>query len=101
MAVTTIFPLDVMAGPTLNAEGIVSPTLVTVPTDQLLLAAKLYVTPLIVNVLVVGTGVYPSTDSISRLVIGAADVTKPLLFTANFKKLSLAYTSLFTAFSNS
>ena len=39
---------------------------------------------------------YPSTDSISRCVTGVADVTNPLAFTANFKKVLLPYTSLFT-----
>jgi hypothetical protein len=93
---TLIFPLDVTGAPTVNAAGIVSPTLVTVPTDQPLLADRLYVTPLIVSVLVLGTGTYPNTDSISKFVIGAADVTSPLPLTANFKNVLVPYILLLT-----
>ena len=52
-----MFPLLVTGGPTVNPEGIFIPTLVTVPTDQVLLDARFCVKPLIVRVLVVGTGV--------------------------------------------
>jgi hypothetical protein len=87
---TLIVPFVPVAGaPTVNAEGIVNPTETRVPTDQPLLADKLYVTLLIVSVLVLGTGTYPNTDSISRFVIGAADVTNPFPFTPNFKKVLL------------
>ena len=80
----------------MKAGGIVIPTLVTVPTDQDLSAARLAVTPLIVNVLLVGTGVYPNTLNISRSVIGAADVTSPLSFTENFNNELLPYILEFT-----
>jgi hypothetical protein len=67
-------------------------TLVTVPTDQFLFADKSWVTPLILNVLLVGTGTYPNADTISPCVIGAAEVTRPLPFTANLRNVLLPYT---------
>jgi hypothetical protein len=73
----------------LNAGGMASCTLVTVPTDQLLFADRSCVKPLMLNVLVVGTGVYPNADTISPCVTGVADVTRPLPFTATFKKVLL------------
>lgn len=57
LAVTLMLPLIVTGGPTVNPEGIFIPTLVTVPTDQVLLDARFCVKPLIVRVLVLGTGV--------------------------------------------
>ena len=94
---TLIVPFVPVAGaPTVNAAGIVSPTETRVPTDQTLLATRLYVTPLIVIVLVLGTGTYPNTDSMSRLVTGVADVTSPLPLTANFKKELVPYMLLLT-----
>lgn len=56
--VTTKVPDDVIGLPeTANAAGICRSTLVTVPTDQVLFADKSKVTPLIVIVLLSGTGV--------------------------------------------
>jgi len=76
----------------LNAGGMASCTLVTVPTDQLLFADRFCVTPLMLNVLVVGTGVYPNAVMISPCVTGVAEVTRPLPFTATFKNVLLPYT---------
>ena len=96
MAVTFIFPLDVTGAPTVKAGGIVKPTFVTVPTEKLLLADKSLVTPLIVSVRVVGTGVYPNAVIISPGPIVAAEVINPLPFTATFKNELLPYTLGFT-----
>jgi hypothetical protein len=87
-------PEEVIGGVVmLNAGGIASCTLVTVPTDQLLFADRFCVTPLMLNVLVVGTGVYPNAVIMSPCVTGVAEVTRPLPFTATFKKVSPPYTS--------
>lgn len=51
---------------------------------------------MIVIVLVLGTGTYPNTDSMSRFVTGVADVTRPLALTANFKNVLVPYTFVFT-----
>ena len=69
----------------------VTETLVTLPpplgSTNTALVSKFSVIPLIVIVLVSGTGTYPNTASISRFVIGAAPVTNPLALTLNFKKV--------------
>ena len=49
-----------------------------------------------VIVLVSGTGVKPRIDIISPDVKGAADVTSPLLFTANLRAVFAPYTLAFT-----
>lgn len=91
-----ILPLFVTGGPTVNAAGIVTPTLVTVPTDHALFIDRFCVIPFIVIVLVLGTGVYPSTLCISNAVTGVADVTRPFAFAPNFKNVLDPYTLLFT-----
>lgn len=47
-------------------------------------------------VLVSGTGTYPRILCISKAVIGEADVTSPLPFTANLRGVSTPYTLAFT-----
>ena len=64
-------------------------TFVTVPTEKVLLTERSRVTPFIVIVRVVGTGVYPRAPIISRLVTGVAEVTNPFPLTANFKNVLL------------
>jgi hypothetical protein len=94
---TTSVPAAVTGLPeTVNAGGIVKSTLVTVPTFHVLLADKLYETPLMVRVLVVGTGKNPIILNISKLVIGDADVTSPFPFTVNLRGVIDVYTSGFT-----
>ena len=81
---------------TKNAGGRASCTLVTVPTDQVLFTDRSCVTPLIVIVLLSGTGVYPRIDIMSPAVRGEADVTNPLLFTANLRGVFIPYTLALT-----
>ena len=51
-----------------------------------------------VRVLVLGTGVYPNIVTMSERVRGAAEVTKPFPFTANFKGVLTLNTLGFTVF---
>ena len=71
-------------------------TFVTVPTEKVLLTERSRVTPFIVIVRVVGTGVYPRAPIISKAVTRVAEVTKPFALTANFKNVLGPYTSIFT-----
>ena len=86
-----MFPKDVIGlFVTVKPEGIVMPTLVTVPTLNVLLTDRSLVTPLIVIVRVLGTGVYVNAVMMSPGPTGVAEVTNPLPFTATFKNVLLA-----------
>jgi hypothetical protein len=96
-AVIFIVPAAVTGGVvTENAIGTETCTLVTVPTLHVLFAERSYVVPLIVSVLVLGTGVYPMMLNMSNAVIGVADVTSPFAFTENFRAVFEAYTLALT-----
>jgi hypothetical protein len=92
-----IVPKVVIGGVvTENAGGTAACTLVTVPTFQVLSAVRSLVRPLIVMVLESGTGVYPNNPIMSPAVKGAAEVTNPFAFTANFRGVFDPYTLLLT-----
>jgi hypothetical protein len=92
-----IVPAAVTGGVvTENATGTETCTLVTVPTFHDLLAERSNDVPLMVSVLVLGTGVYPMMLNISNAVMGVADVTNPFPFTENFRAVFEPYTLALT-----
>lgn len=102
-AVLVIVITGVVVGFTTDAEipvPDITPTEVTVPLPtgivQVLFNERSCVRPFIVIVLVLGTGVYPRAVYMSPAATGAADVTSPFAFTANFKNVFDPYTLLFT-----